>query len=195
MEEAKMRNVTPAELETLLAAVNRRRPFGEQDYWLIVLAAHTGLRVSEMAGLSVHDVAWQGAPRPLLVVPSSLGKGSKSRAIPLNARAREAVAGLLAFKKLRGFSVAPEAPLFVTRTHGRMAVRTIEDHIHQLRQVAGLEGVTPHSFRHHFVSAVVSAGASIVTAQQLAGHARLTSLQVYAHTSPDQMAAAVRAME
>ncbi|MCE7871634.1 hypothetical protein DYH09_14820 [bacterium CPR1] len=76
-----------------------------------------------------------------------------------------------------------------------MSVRTIEDHIQQLRQAAGLEGVSPHSFRHHFVSAVVSAGASIVTAQKLAGHARLTTVQVYSHTSPAQLAAAVQAIE
>jgi site-specific recombinase XerC len=111
-----MRSVTPEELETLLAGVNRRKPLGDQDYWLIVLAAHTGLRVSELHGLNLHDVAWQGAPRQLLVVSSALGKCGKSRSIPLNARAREAVAGLLAFKAARGFSVAPEAPLFVTRT-------------------------------------------------------------------------------
>ena len=190
-----MRNINPEELTQLLAAVNRRRPLGEQDYWLIVLAAHTGLRLAELAGLDVHNVAWQGVSRPLLVVPSALGKGSKSRAIPLNARAREAVAGLLAFKKMRGFSVAPEAPLFVTRTHGRMAARTIADHIQQHRQAAGLEGVSAHSFRHHFISEIVAAGASVVTAQQLAGHAKLTSVQVYSHTSPAQLVAAVRAIE
>ncbi len=190
-----MRTVSPEELTQLLAAVNRRAPFGDQDYWLIVLAANTGLRVSELHGLNVHDVVWQGRPRPLLVVPKELGKGRKSRAIPLNARAREAIAGLLDFKRRRGFSTADEAPLFVIRTHTRMSVRTIEDHIQQLRQAAGLEGVSPHSFRHHFVSAVVSAGASIVTAQKLAGHARLTTVQVYSHTSPAQLAAAVQAIE
>jgi integrase/recombinase XerD len=76
-----------------------------------------------------------------------------------------------------------------------MAVRTIEDHIQKLRQQAGLEGVSPHSFRHHFVSAVVSAGASLVTAAALRGHAALSSLQVYSHTSPAQLAAAVQAIE
>jgi integrase/recombinase XerD len=190
-----MRTVSPEELTQLLAAVNRRAPFGDQDYWLIVLAANTGLRVSELHGLNVHDVVWQGRPRPLLVVPKELGKGRKSRAIPLNARAREAVAGLLDFKRRRGFSTADEAPLFVIRTHTRMSVRTIEDHIQQLRQAAGLEGVTPHSFRHSFVSRVVSCGASLVTTQALAGHARVTTLQVYAHTAPDQLAAAVQAIE
>ncbi len=190
-----MRNISPEELTQLLSAVNRRKPLGEQDYWLIVLAAHTGLRVSELHGLNVNNVAWQGVPRPLLVVPSALGKGSKSKAIPLNARAREAVAGLLAFKALRGFSLAGEAPLFVTRTHTRMSVRPIEDHVQQHRQAAGVEGVSPHSFRHHFVSEVVAAGASVVTAQQLAGHAKLTTVQVYSHTSPAQLAAAVQAIE
>ena len=190
-----MRNINPEELIQLLAAIDRRRPFGEQDYWLIVLAAHTGLRVSELHGLNVHDVAWQGVPRPLLVLSSALGKGSKSRCIPLNARAREAVAGLLAFKAMRGFSVAGEAPLFVTRTHTRMSVRTIEDHVQQHRQAAGLEGVSPHSFRHHFVSQVVSCGASVMAAQQLAGHAKVTTVQVYAHTSPAQLSAAVQAIE
>lgn len=190
-----MRNICPEELSQLLAAVNRRKPLGEQDYWLIMLATHTGLRVSELAGLNVHDVAWQGASRPLLVVPQALGKGNKMRCIPLNERAREAVAQLLAFKQHRGFSVAPEAPLFVTRTHGRMSVRTIEDHVQQLRQAAGLEGVSPHSFRHRFVSTVVAAGASLIAAQALAGHARVTTLQVYAHTSPAELASAVQAIE
>lgn len=190
-----MRIVTLEELTQLLEAVNRHKPLGEQDYWLIVLAAHTGLRVSELHGLNVHDVAWLGSPRPLLVVPKELGKGNKSRAIPFNARAREAVAGLLAFKKLRGFSVAPEAPLFVTRTHGRMSVRTIEDHIQQVRQAAGIEGVSPHSLRHSFVSRVVSCGASLITAQSLAGHSRVATLQVYAHNSPAELTAAVQAIE
>lgn len=191
-----MRNVTQDELNHLLAAVNRRKPLGDQDYWLIVLAAHTGLRVSELAGLDVSMVARQGEPRAVLFVPRSLGKCGKERSVPMNARAREAVAGLLDFKRRRGFSVAPEAPLFVTASHKRISVRTIEHHIQQLREQAECHvPVSPHSFRHFFLSRVVSEGASLITAKDLAGHARVATVQIYAHSSPAELARAVRAIE
>ena len=63
-----MKIVTQPELQRLMQAVNRRAPFGQRDYYLIQLLAHTGLRVGEVVALNVGDVeeAWNQKTKQLL---------------------------------------------------------------------------------------------------------------------------------
>jgi len=103
-----MKVLHPTEMRQLVAAVDMTDPFGPRDRALLVFAFHTGLRVSELVGLNVCNVAVNGVPRQALHVPSSLGKGGRERTIPLNETARAAVAAILALNRRRGLSVAPD---------------------------------------------------------------------------------------
>ena len=190
-----MQSVTHAEVRQLLAAIDVRSAFGPRDYFLIVFDVNTGLRVHELTGLTVSDVAQGGIPRPLLVVRSDIAKGSKSRIVPLNALAQKAVARLLAFNAARGFSRAPGAPLFVTRKHTRLSDRAVQRMMQMLRIKAGLDiQATPHSLRHGFASHLAEKTGNIRVVQKLLGHKRLETASVYTHTTRQQLQAAVDAM-
>ncbi len=191
-----MKIVNQSELELLLQAVNRRAPFGERDYWLIQLLAHSGLRVGELVALNVGHVASEGQPRQVLFLPSEHAKGHRSRSIPLNQSAREAIAGLLAFIEARGFSTAPDAPLLVVRQHRRISIRLVQQIFQQLRKASGIDTpATPHSCRHYFATELVQRTGDIVSVSRLLGHTRLQTTMVYQYASPIRLANVVRALE
>ena len=92
-----MKVITQEESDKLLSVIDRRDPFGERDHAMLVLALHTGLRVSELTGLDVNDVAFRNVPRQALYVRPEVAKGNRERLIPLNNAARDAVRRLLRF--------------------------------------------------------------------------------------------------
>ncbi|MBI3928944.1 MAG: tyrosine-type recombinase/integrase [Armatimonadetes bacterium] len=120
-----MRTPTQPELQKMLAQIHPRSPFGGRDRAMLLLAANTGLRVSELVSLNVHHVAnQQGHAREWLQLPAEIAaKSHRERLIPLNKRARLAVVEVLTFNRQRGFSTAAEAPLFVNRKHKRLSTR------------------------------------------------------------------------
>lgn len=191
-----MKIFSQLELQNLLQAVNRHSPFGERDFWLIQLLAHTGLRVGELVELNVGDVVADDQPRQVLFLPSEHAKGSKSRSIPLNQPARKAVAGLIQFLRCRGFSTAPDAPLLVVRQHRRISVRLVQQIFQRLREKCGLDTpATPHSCRHYFATQLVERTQDVVSVSRLLGHSRVQTTMVYQHSSPERLAAVVEALE
>lgn len=191
-----MKIVSQLELQDLMQAVNRRAPFGERDYWLIQLLAHTGLRVGELVELNVSDVTTEGRPRQVLFLQSEHAKGGRSRNIPLNQPAREAIAGLFAFLRVRGFSTAPTAPLLVVRQHRRISIRLVQQIFQRLREKCNLDTpATPHSCRHFFATQLVERTQDVVSVSRLLGHSRVQTTMVYQHSSPDRLATVVRALE
>jgi site-specific recombinase XerD len=162
---------------------------------MLVLAMHTGLRVSELTGLDVGLVSLDGAARSVLFVPASIAKGGHERLVPLNRVAQGAVEALLRFNRARGFSVAAAAPLFVTRKHQRISVRLVQRLVQGLRERAGLAvPATPHTLRHGFATEVLNATGNVRIVQQLLGHQRLGSTQRYTHPSRAALEQAVAAI-
>ena len=184
-----MRILLPSQEQRLLSAIRPGEPFGPRDRALIVLALHTGLRSHELCGLDVgHVMTWDGFPRQWVEV---VGKGGRQRQVPLNAAARQAVVALVHFNRSRGFAVAGESPLLVTRAHRRLPTRSLRDIIQRYRERADLDiRCSPHCFRHTFASRV-AVGACLPVLQALLGHVWLSSTQVYTHTTPAQLTAGV----
>ena len=189
--------LTQQDIRRLLAAIRPGAPFAGRDHNMLTLVLHTGLRVGELSGLEVQDVAWQDQPRHTLSLRAEIAKGSKARVIPLNQTARAALFGLLKFNQSRGFSVAPDAPLLQNRFHRRLSVRDIQRLVQSLRQVAGLDtdSPTPHTLRHVFATSCLQKGAKLPALQRILGHSRLTSSQVYLHPSADDLAEAVQLLD
>ena len=184
-----MRILLPSQEQQLLSAIRPGEPFGPRDRALIVLALHTGLRSHELCGLNVgHVMTWDGFPRQWVEV---VGKGGHQRQVPLNAAARQAVVDLVHFNRSRGFAVAGESPLLVTRAHRRLPTRSLRDLIQRYRERADLDiRCSPHTFRHTMASRLATC-ASLPVVQAALGHKRLSSTQVYTHTTPAQLAAGV----
>jgi site-specific recombinase XerD len=187
-----MHFASSAELDTILAHIDRRDPFGVRDLCLITLARHTGLRVAELVGLDVYDVADSHEVRSTLYVRPAIAKGGRGRILPLNEAARQAITQLLDFNRRRGFSTSPAAPLFINRYHRRLIVRDVQRMLQTLREKAQMTvPVTPHSVRHNFASCVASTSGNLRIVQKLLGHRRLNTSQVYTHPTAAELATAV----
>ena len=184
-----MRVLTSSEIRLILRIIPPRSPFGVRDRAMLLLLLHTGLRVSEICGLTTADVFHWGAPRKMLDLPAHLGKGGHARLIPLNATAREAVSHLLRFNQKRGFSIAPEAPLLVNRLGQALPVRTFQHIVQRYREAAQLSPrITPHAFRHTMATELVRTTGNLRIAQLVLGHRDLKTVQVYVHPSPAELA-------
>lgn len=185
-----MRILDPSATRQLLAAIPLRSPFGARDHAVIRLFAQTGLRVGEMVGLNVGHVHHQ-TPFDQVDLPAVICKGHRSRVVPLNPSARQAVQDLVDFLKMRGFQANPDSPLLQDRRHRRLPVREVQRLVQVHRQTAGLVvRATPHTFRHSFASQLANR-VSLRVVQQLLGHRFLASTEVYLHTQPAQLAQAV----
>jgi site-specific recombinase XerD len=185
-----MRILLASQEAQLFSAIRPGAPFGPRDHALIRFLLHTGLRSAEVCSLNVGDVlTWDGFPRQWLEV---VGKGRRARQVPLNNAARQAVLDLVHFNRSRGFAVAGESPLLVTRCHRRLPTRTLRALVQHYREQADLDlRCSPHTFRHTMASRLADR-ASLPVVQAALGHKRLTSTAVYTHVTPEQLAAGVQ---
>jgi site-specific recombinase XerD len=190
-----MMNLIPSEVRRMLAAIDLNSPMGPRDHLLIVFAYTTGLRVGELASLNVSNVALNGVARQTLHVLPEVAKFRKGRLVPLNSLAQKAVAKLLAFNRARGFSTVNDAPLFVTKKHQRLSVRTIQWMVEQLRNKANIDfKATPHSLRHGFATVLLQRSGNLRAVKALLGHEYLTSTEVYLHHRREDLADVVETM-
>jgi site-specific recombinase XerC len=187
-----MKCVTAEEIEQMLALIDERDPMGVRDINLIRLMCHTGLRVGEACGLDVGDVYANAAPRQSLYVRPEIAKGSRGRVVPLNSVARHVIARQVNWLHCRGFCVAPDAPLFVSKGHRRLTTRAVQYLFKELRERAQIAvPITPHSARHHFASRVAETTGNVSIVARLLGHRRLDTSGIYVHSSPEELARAV----
>ena len=174
------KTLSTSQVRDLLARPDRSTERGKRDAAFLELLYASGLRVSEAASLKVGDVE-RGRVRVV-------GKGGRERIVPLGAPARAALAELIGEKKPRS------AYVFRGRGGGPLsrqeAWRLVK--VHALR--AGLPPkLSPHWLRHSFATHLLSGGADIRVIQELLGHARVTTTQIYTQVSTDRLRAAYRA--
>ena len=149
-------------------------PLGLRDRALFELAYSSGLRVSELTGLDLDSIdAKSGEARVL-------GKGSKTRIVPVGAHALAAIAAWLA---ARARIARPgEGALFVNARGRRLAPREVQRRIKQWARAAGLaQDVHPHMLRHSVASHVLQSSGDLRAVQEMLGHASIASTQVYTH--------------
>jgi integrase/recombinase XerC len=149
-------------------------PLGRRDRALFELAYSSGLRVSELTGLDLGSIdAATGEARVL-------GKGSKTRIVPVG---RPALAAIAAWLPERATLAPPGEPaLFVGRSGRRLAPREVQRRIKHWAAAAGLDvDVHPHMLRHSFASHVLQSSGDLRAVQEMLGHASISSTQVYTH--------------
>jgi integrase/recombinase XerC len=151
-----------------------------RDRALVVLLLHTGLRVSEVCALEMGDV--QIGERSGWVQVRG-GKGNKSRRVPLNREAREALKAWL------GERGEAEGRLFVGLTPSGVHRR-----LGEIGRRAGVE-VHPHTLRHTFAKNLVDGGIGLHEAAALLGHSSLNATRVYVTPGERDLERAVRALE
>lgn len=167
-----------AELHALLAAPNRSTWHGRRDYTLILIAAQTGLRVSELTALTINDLHLGTGPHTRCV-----GKGRKERCTPLTAPSVQTLNAWLVERRGAGTD-----PVFCT-TNGtalsrdaiaRMLTKhagTAAEHCPSLRA----KTVTPHTLRHSAAMQLLQAGVDITVIALWLGHESVQTTRIYIH--------------
>ncbi len=148
---------------------------------------YAGTRVAEIAALDIADVRMSARKGELHLV----GKGQKSRTVPVHAKLREALSEWLAERPQHPGADATGA-LFVSRRGRRISVDAIHDAIGGIARTAGLDDhVTCHVGRHTFGTELVRSGVDLVTVAELMGHADLETTRGYVLPTEADMQRAV----
>lgn len=170
--------LTDTEVTAILTTIDQTTRTGRRDYVLILTAISTGLRVSELTGLTWNDVSLD---RDAHLV--CLGKGRKTRATPL---AKDCVRVLKAWKT--ELDPKPADVVFPTRTGTRMSTDAVAQRlrIHTAKATANepsltRKNVTPHVLRHTTAMRMIHAGIDTSVIALWLGHESPETTQVYVH--------------
>ncbi len=158
---------------------------GFRDRAMMELLYATGLRVSELVGLTLEQVNLEfGALRVV-------GKGQKERLIPMGEESMDWLERYLAGARpalLQGHGLVDE--VFVTRRGGGM---TRQAFWYAIRKHAATAGITsrlsPHTLRHAFATHLVNHGADLRVVQMLLGHSDISTTQIYTHVAQARLKA------
>ncbi|WP_297804425.1 tyrosine recombinase XerC [uncultured Brevundimonas sp.] len=141
-----------------------------RDRAVLTLLYGCGLRISEGLSLRRKDA-------PLGETLRVLGKGSKTRIVPVLPQVAEAVDDYL---RLNPWPLDPEMALFRAKRGGPLSARQVQATVQRLRGRLGLPAsATPHALRHSFATHLLGAGADLRSIQELLGHASLSTTQKY----------------
>jgi integrase/recombinase XerC len=145
-----------------------------RDKALMELLYSSGLRLAECVGLDLASLDLKD--RTVRV----LGKGGKSRIVPVG---RQAVQALKAWLKVRGaLARSAEVALFVGRNGRRLGARAVQLRVAAWARRQGLSmHVHPHLFRHSFASDLLESSGELRSVQELLGHANISTTQIYTH--------------
>ncbi|MGO1543267.1 MAG: tyrosine-type recombinase/integrase [Gulosibacter sp.] len=170
--------LTPAEVDALITAPDRRRWIGRRDHALLVLAIQTGLRISELCALTSADVHLGTAPHV-----TCTGKGRRTRSTPLTATTLCVITEYLEERETR-----PGHALFCG-PHGDHLSRDALEHRLRLhvataaRQCGTLaeKHVTMHTLRHTTAMTLLAEGVDIAVIALWLGHQQTHSTDAYLH--------------
>lgn len=181
--------LTEAELDALLAAPDRTTWAGRRDHALLVTAAQTGLRISELTGLEIADVHLGAG-----AYVHCLGKGRKERATPLTPHTVKVLRVWL--RERRG---ATTDPLFPTRTGTRMSRDAVEHRLAGHLAAARVscpslrtKRVGIHTLRHSAAMRLLESGTDVTIIALWLGHEQpATTAQIYLHADMSQKQRAI----
>lgn len=170
------------ELERLLSAPDTGETEGLRDRALLELLYATGLRVSELVGLTLGNLDLE---RGLL---ECTGKGSKQRHVPVG---RSALGWVEQYLKVRTqlLGASACAALFIKPDGRRLTRQHVWSRIRAYASQTGLRDVTPHGLRHSFATHLLQRGADSRSVQALLGHSDIGTTQIYTHITGQRLRA------
>jgi integrase/recombinase XerC len=144
-----------------------------RDRAIMELFYSSGLRLAELVGLNMDSLLRDGTVRVV-------GKGNKTRIVPVGRKAAEALAGWLEDRP--ALAKPGETALFLGRNGARLGARAVQLRVAHWARIRGLNvAVHPHLFRHSFATHVLESSQDLRGVQEMLGHASLATTQVYTH--------------
>lgn len=149
-----------------------------RDHAMMELFYSSGLRLSELVDLNIHDIDFKDA---MLTVT---GKGNKTRALPIGSKALSALTLWLNHKNLLANEASPqdENAVFTTLKGKRLKQRSIQLRLKKWAAAKGIGiNLHPHMLRHSFASHMLESSSDLRAVQELLGHADISTTQIYTH--------------
>ncbi|MDP2913591.1 MAG: site-specific tyrosine recombinase XerD [Candidatus Omnitrophota bacterium] len=172
-----------AEVDKLLAAPDPRGWMGIRDRAVLELLYATGMRVSEIADLTMDGLNLD------VGFIKCRGKGSKERIVPVGRSAKEAI--LRYMEKVRPRLLknnGADPHLFLSRLGKRISRQSFWKTIKRNARKARIKKViTPHTLRHSFATHLLERGADLRVLQEMLGHADISTTQFYTHINKERL--------
>ena len=176
------------DVASLLAAASGQDPLGRRDRAILEVLYGTGMRISELVGLSLADLALEDG---LIRV---FGKGAKERLVPIGSFGRSSLDDYLAppgrpaLVPKRWARRGDAEAVFLNARGGRLSRQGAWGIVSHYGARAGLGGrLTPHVLRHSCATHMLDHGADIRVVQELLGHASIATTQVYTKVSAERL--------
>ena len=169
--------------QKLLQAVDGKNR--ERDYCILCIFLNCGLRISEIVGLNLTDVASDHL--------RVMGKGSKERMVYLNAATTQALSRYLAVRS--GIAAVDKNALFLSARRKRMSRETVHAMVKKTLLQAGLDPgkYSAHKLRHTAATLMLQNGVDVRTLQEVLGHENLNTTQIYTHVDNEALRTAAAA--
>jgi site-specific recombinase XerD len=158
----------------MIRSINQKTTRGFRDYLILLILLDTGIRLSELMGLSIDNIDF--GQNCFLV----RGKGDKERLVPFGNRVRHAL-----WQYIRNFRPEPRMDginqILLTDSGYPLRPRAVQIMINRLGNRAGVTGVrcSPHKFRHTFAKNYLLLGGDVFSLQRILGHSSLEVVKLY----------------
>jgi len=171
------------QVDNLLAAPDADSALGLRDRAMLETLYATGLRVSELVNLKLHEIGFNEG------VLRAFGKGSKERLVPLGEQAIDWLSRYLNEARPEILKGRQSDALFVTARGGAMTRQAFWQLIKRYALIAGIapEKLSPHVLRHAFATHLLNHGADLRVVQLLLGHADISTTQIYTHVARERL--------
>ena len=176
------KSLSNAEIDQLLKPLPVETPATLCDQAILELAYASGLRISELGNLRLEQLHLEEG------FINVIGKGNKERVVPCGRQAVEALNHYLTTGRPKLVTRRSPANVFLTQRGTPFARTTLWLHIKQRVKLSGIErNITPHMLRHSFATHLLDHGADLRVIQELLGHARINTTEVYTHVAPSRL--------
>ena len=171
------------QIDSLLNAPDIDTPLGLRDRAMLETLYATGLRVSELVNLKIHEISFTDN------ILRALGKGSKERLVPLGEQAIDWLTRYLNEARPEILKGQQSDAMFVTARGGAMTRQAFWQLIKRYGLIAGIapEKLSPHVLRHAFATHLLNHGADLRVVQLLLGHADISTTQIYTHVARERL--------
>lgn len=151
-----------------------------RDSAMFELMYSSGLRVSELTSIKLGDIHFDAG------FIRVMGKGSKERVVPVNARAIEKVKLYMSGERTEILGKKQSVYLFVTGRGGPMTRQRFWQTLKSAGKKAGIE-LSPHTLRHCFATHLLEGGADLRSVQKMLGHSDISTTQIYTKVTTDRI--------
>lgn len=163
----------------LIETPEKNTVMGLRDRAILETLYSTGIRVSELVGISIGKIDFISG------IIKVLGKGRKERLVPIGDRALRAIRVYL---DALDVEKKDSSALFLNKSKRRIGVRSVQNIVNKYIRIASMrEDISPHTFRHSFATHLLDNGADLRSVQELLGHTSLSTTQIYTHVTTERL--------